>query len=415
MTVPAIGLCIVLFGVWFSEVIGYILFLPEPAPSPVRDHPWLKHTGTIVYGISYSLSLLRAPLGLFPYMFKVWLQLGLRIGYEARRTTYLREVLNMFGELTNLLLTWLLVRSVIGPARPQWWVILCYLPLWAESIRLLAERIPILFSAVWQLTPHRRIAEYVQQHFQVILAWNVVRRYCRYYCLSDADRAAYILGTLKHLASSDPDVADRLAYLHAFRIVPPTQGLRGGLVRNVAKGEVFVHASWTADPWLLIGMALRRSPWPFDPRYLRRPFYYMSEANRVTSLFVLQHARYTLPYALFQFGHEIRVARLHCFYVLLRWLGADIERKVWADGTFQNDQGIAWLKQRLGYTSDMNEPGPLYNDSEVLLELEQKISTDPTALEIAEHYMYPLKYVEEVLLPLIVRQKEARDELPVSL
>ena len=78
----------------------------------------------------------------------------------------------------------------------------------------------------------------------------------------------------------------------------------------------------------------------FDPRYLRRPFYYMTEANRLATLFVLQHARYSPSFALFQFGHEIRVARLHFFYVILRRTGLDIEEKVMADGTFQFDQFI---------------------------------------------------------------------------
>ena len=393
--------------VWFLEAVGYVLLTPDPRRLSAREQGLLRHVGTLLYRVSYALSLLRAPLGLLPYLVKLWIQLVLRVRYEARRTTYRREVLNMACEIANLAATWALVQWLVGPARPQLLVVLCYLPIWAECIRLLAERIPILFSAAWQLAPHRRFARWLQRR-ELSRAWNALERYCRYYSLSDGERAAFVLDALKRRAAFDPEVSRRLAYLRAFRIVPQQQGLRGGLVRDVARGEVFIHAVWTSDPFLLIGMALRRSPWPFDPRYLRRPFYYMSEANRVTSLFVLRHARYSLPYAIFQFGHEIRVARLHCFYVLLRWLGADIERKVWADSTFQNDQCIDWLKRRLGRAGEATEARPLYSDEEVRAELASTTVAGalPTAQEIAERYVYPLQYIEEVLLPEIKRTQE---------
>jgi hypothetical protein len=393
--------------VWCLEAVGYILLTPDPERPPVREQPLLRHVGTLLYGVSYVLSLLRAPLGILPYLVKLCLHLVLRLRYEARRTTYRREALNMVCEIANLAVTWMLVVRLVGPARLQWWVVLCYLPIWAECVRLLTERVPILFSAAWQLAPHRHFARW-QQCRKLCQSWSVLARYCRYYSLGDTERAAFVLDLLKRRSAADPEVSQRLAYLRAFRIVPQQQGLRGGLVRNVARGEVFIHAVWTGDPFLLIGMVLRRAPWPFDPRYLRRPFCYMSEANRVTSLFVLRHARYSLPYAIFQFGHEIRVARLHCFYVLLRWLGADIERKVWADGTFQNDQCIDWLKRRLGRASEAMEARPLYSDEEVCAELASAIAAGalPSAQEIAERYVYPLQYVEEVLLPAIKRLQE---------
>jgi hypothetical protein len=393
--------------VWCLEAVGYVLLTPDPERPPAREQPLLRHVGTLLYGVSYVLSLLRAPLGLLPYLVKLWIQLVLRVRYEARRTTYRREALNMACEIANLAAMWALVRWLVGPARPHLLVVLCYLPVWAECVRLLAERIPILFSAAWQLAPHRRFACWLQRR-ELCRAWSALERYCRYYSLSDGERAAFVLDALKRRAAANPEVSRRLAYMQAFRIVPQQQGLRGGLVRDVARGEIFIHAIWTSDPFLLIGMALRRSPWPFDPRYLRRPFYYMSEANRVTSLFVLRHARYSLPYAIFQFGHEIRVARLHCFYVLLRWLGADIERKVWADSTFQNDQCIDWLKRRLGRAGEAMEARPLYSDEEVRSELAATAAVDalPTAQEIAERYVYPLRYVEEVLLPEIKQTQE---------
>jgi hypothetical protein len=404
ITIGAFILC-----VWCLEAVGYVLLTPDPGRPPVRDLPLLKHMGSMLYGASYVLSLLRAPLGLLPYLVKLWMQLGLRLRYEARRTNYRREALNMLCEVANLAATWALVRWLVGPACLQWWIVLCYLPVWAECIRLLAERIPILFSAAWQLAPHRQFARWSQRR-GLCRRWSVLACYCHYYSLDDAQRAAYVLDALKRRSANDPEISQRLAYLHAFRIVPQQQGLRGGLVRDVACGEVFIHAVWTGDPFLLIGMALRRAPWPFDPRYLRRPFYYMSEANRVTSLFVLRHAHYSLPYAVFQFGHEIRVARLHCFYVLLRWLGADIERKVWADGTFQNDQCIDWLKRHPGRAGEAMEARPLYNDEEVYAELASTVAagTLPSAQKIAERYVYPLRYVEEVLLPEVKRRQEEK-------
>lgn len=406
-----LDLCVLLLVSWGFELGLYFLLTPCLEQPPLHPSPFLKQLGTAAYRVAYFLSLLRAPLGLLPYLLKIWLQLGLNIRYEARTTTYRREILNMFGEIANVTLTWVLISLIVGPARSPWWVIACYLPVWAECVRLLAERIPILFSAAWQVLPHRQIARSWQPRTGQNHTWKALNRYCYYYSLNETERADYILRVLKQRSIRDEDVFRRLAYVRKFRIVPQQQGLRGGLVRDVARGEIFIHATWTSDPWLLIGMALRRSPWPFDPRFLRRPFYYMSEANRVTSLFTLRQARYSLPFALFQFGHEIRVARLHFFYVLLRSLGADIERKVAADSTFQNDQCIFWLRQRLSRDSRPVEPRPLYSDEEVIAELAPAVAAGslPSAQEIAARYTFPLKYVEEVLLARVVQTQEVSD------
>jgi hypothetical protein len=267
--------------------------------------------------------------------FKTWKSVS---GY----LTLFREVINMVGDFVNLSLTTLLILHLAGS--PKMWppTFILYIPSCAELMRLITERIPITFSALWQLLPHRNIAKAIQWRRQSHAFWKLVvaTRYCRYYSLSDADRANYVLSALKHRAACDKETSKRLEYIHAFRIIPLQYGLRGGNVRDVAKAEVFVHGIWTNDPWLLVGMAMRRAPWMFDPRYLRRPFYYMTEANRLATLFVLEHGRYSPPYAIFQFGHEIRVARLHLFYGLLRLVGADVEEKVSADGTFQFDQFI---------------------------------------------------------------------------
>lgn len=407
MFVVAGSVCAVLLCL---EFVTYTFLLPDLSWRG-RPQPWLRSLGNLVYGVSYTLSLLRAPLGLLPYLVKLFIFFGLRIRYEARRTSYVRELLNLFGDVLNLALTTLLVWLLIGPLSWHWLQVLCYLPLIAESIRLVAERLPTIFSAAWQLLPHRRIAAWLQLRAQTGRWWGFVPRclgrYCHYYALSDEERAEFVLQALKRRSACDVEVAQKLAYVQAFQIVPQQYALRGGIVRDVARGTIFIHAIWTADPWLLIGMALRRSGWVFDPRLMRRPFYYMSGANRLTSLFVLRHAHYSLPYAAFQFGHEIRVARLHCFYALLRWLGADVERKISADGSFQNDQFIFWLKRRFE-DSTLAIPRPLYTDQEVLFELLARPLAEalPSALELAERYTYPLCYVEQVLLPQVYAANE---------
>src|SRR5579863_1248480 len=294
------------------EFASYTLLIPDPSQKSFKVRKIDAYLGKALYTIAYLLSLLRAPLGLVPYLTKMFIFFVLSISYESPRSTYFRECINLLGDIVNLVLTTLLVWIIIGPPgiyTPAW---ILYLPIGAEIIRLLAERIPVVFSALWQLLPHRRIALAIQSRQQTRLFWQLVarylHRYCRYYALTHFERMHDLLLLLKARAINDADLSNRLAYIQAFRIIPQHFGLRGGRVRDVAKGEVYIHESWTSDPWLLIGMAIRRAPWMFDPRYLRRPFYYMTEANRAATLFVLEHARYSPLFAVFQFGHEIRVA-----------------------------------------------------------------------------------------------------------
>lgn len=400
MIVPVVLFLLLAFT---GELVLYTLCIPYPDQEPLKARVFDKHLGTILYFSAYLLSLLRAPLGLLPYLVKLFIFFVLRTDYESSHSTYWREVLNMLGDLVNLGLTIILVSFFVGTPTFTLPAFLFYLPIMAELVRLLAERIPILFSAAWQLFPHRQLAQYGLLHQGSNRAWELAircfPRYFQYFSLDDAARACYVLTSLKQRASPDSDVSDRLAYIRTFRIVPLHCGLRGGRVRDVASAEVFIHAPWTNDPWLLVGMALRRAPWIFDPRYLRRPFYYMSEANRLATLFVLRHVRYSLPFALFQFGHEIRVARLHFFYAMLRWMGLDIEEKVLADGTFQFDQFIYWLDRRFQHDHSMEEHRYLYSDDEVITDLlrRENASKALTKQEIAQRYTYPAKYVEEVL------------------
>jgi hypothetical protein len=396
-----------------TEIILYVFLLPDPTQKPFKTRSLSRFMGKLAYLCAYILSLLRAPLGLLPYITKLFIFFVLKVPYDSPRSTYFREIINMLGDFFNLGVTFLFALTLVGPLNFHPTIILLFLPLGAEMLRILAERLPILTSASWQLLPHRRMAQSILAHRDSSFFWSRVAwsftRYCRYYSLSDAQRLRTILQTLKCQAAWDTDLSNRLEYLRAFCIVPLGYGLRSGHVRDVALGEVFIHQSWTNDPWLLIGMAIRRAPWMFDPRYLRRPFYYMTEANRLATLLVLEHGCYSPPYAIFQFGHEIRVARLHFFYGVLRWLGLDIEEKVSADGTFQFDQFIFWVVRHLG--QEVPAKRCLCTDAEAIKDIQHRWNAGETlgTREIAVQYTYPLKYVEEVILPALRVQSTGTD------
>lgn len=392
-------LFVVLSIIVLANLINYIFLIPDCSQQPLKPSTLDTFCGKVLYGIAYLLSLLRAPPGLIPYLVKIGMFFVLKIRYESARSTYVREILNMLGDFLNIGLIWWFIMWLVGPLNIRNASIIFYLPIGAELIRIAAERIPIIFSAGWQLMPHRIIARYIAKQSSPIyrILARCLVRYCHYYALEDQERASYLLAVLKYRASLDADLLNRLEYMRSFRIVPLKHGLRSGHVRDVAKGEVFIHAIWTNDPWLLIGMAIRRSRWMFDRRYLHRPFYYMTDANRLATLCILEHARYSLPFAIFQFGHEIRVARLHFFYGLLRLLGLDIEEKVQANGIFQFDQFICWLEQRAYRTISPRQY--LFTDEETIADISRRHSGESISpLEIATRYTYPLKYVEEVLL-----------------
>jgi len=303
-------LAILVFAI---QLIYYIFVIPDPSQHPIKAPPLDRYTGIAAYILAYTLSLLRTPLGLLPYITKLVIFFALKIRYESAQSTYFREVINMLGDFINLGITILFVLAIVGPPNIHAAAFMLYLPIGAEIVRVLTERIPIAFSAFWQLLPHRVVAHAILQRQDSNVLWKKVAhycpRYCRYYSLGDTERTCYVLQVLKHRAACDAGLSNRLAYIQAFRIIPLDYGLRSGWVRDVARAEVYIHKPWTNDPWLLVGTAIRRAPWIFDPRYLRRPFYYMTEANRLVTLLVLEHARYCPPYAVFQFGHEIRVIR----------------------------------------------------------------------------------------------------------
>src|SRR6266852_7837220 len=112
------SLLVILF-VLLLNVIYYTFFIPHPAQKPLKLTCFNTALGRAAYLTAYILSLLRAPLGLLPYLVKLFIFFGLNIRYESARSTYLREVINMIGDFVNLGLTARLVLSVAGPAELQ--------------------------------------------------------------------------------------------------------------------------------------------------------------------------------------------------------------------------------------------------------------------------------------------------------
>ena len=360
---------------------------------PKRTH---KRVGEIAYIIACALSVLRLPLGLIPYLAKLLFFFALRKNFRRFWHSDTFHAFRLVGDLVNLGLVIALARIVSDYSASKIVAFMIYIPVCAEFIRLILEKEQTAFSGIWQLLPHRRIAS----------AWNAKKltHYCHYYSLSDNDRMEHIICALKSQASADKDLSQKLEYIQSFRIVPRSSRLRTGLVRDVARGEVFIHRKWTNDPWLLIGQAIRRSPWIFDPRYLRRPFYYRSEANPILTVFVIQHAIYSPPFALYQLGHAIKNARYGLFFIVCHWLGINIESKVRADGTAEFEQFIQWLERRLGFDDFEPIQRALWTENDVAVDVAKRLNNGEviSAMDIAAQYTYPLKYIEEVLLPQIV-------------
>lgn len=378
-----------LIGLFVIETIFYIFYVPRP--QPVQPRRWDTMLGALFYGAAYAVSLLRLPFAFLPYLLKVFLILVTRD--RLNWSGYGFQALRLAGDFANLLLTISLIETFT--AQPVFLFAL-YLAAGAEAVRLLSEKGQMLFSAAWQSLPHRRIA--LRLHRVPCFS-----RYCAYYALDDAARLAYLVRALRVLPIEDSDAAARLAYFSGFCAVPRDHSLRCGAVRSVAAGEVYIHPGWSNDPWLLVGQALRRAPWVFDPRYLPRPFYYRSQSNRVVTRFVLNHARYSLPYAWYQFGHECKVARYDAFFRLMRYLGWEFEMPVPEDGVYRFDP----LLNRLALRRSAPVLRPLWTDAEVIADLARQRPL-PSAEAIAARYTYPLKYVEDVLLAQVCAASQSK-------
>lgn len=349
------------------------------------------------YPLAYLLSLVRLPFSIIPYLLKLILYYCLGNSFSEFWGKQFVQLFRTVGDFTNLLITSFLFYKAYELTGFSVAKNLLILSMLAEAIRLLTEKGVMIFSAVWQIIPHRSIAQRLnsKKHY------GILKTYSKYYLLSDEDRLVTVLRRLKAKARmlKMSEASMKLNYVSSFQIVPNLVDLRAGMVRNVAQGIVYVHASWTNNPDILCGQALRRSPWIFDPRYLRRPFYYRTEANRLMTLFVFESARLCPFFAIYQFGHEIKSARYDAFFRIVRWLGYELEEFVQADGTYKFD---AFAKTIIPGHRKLknNDSCPLWTDDEVLKQMGDK--PIPSALGIAEKYTYPLIYVQDVLLPNIL-------------
>jgi hypothetical protein len=53
-----------------AEIITYVFLLPDPTQKPCKSSSLSRFMGKLAYLSAYILSLLRAPLGLLPYIVK---------------------------------------------------------------------------------------------------------------------------------------------------------------------------------------------------------------------------------------------------------------------------------------------------------------------------------------------------------
>ncbi len=337
---------------------------------------------------AYLLSILRLPYAVVPYLIKFFLFAAFRGSFSWFWNHYYVQFIRVFCEILNLFITsWLFHAFFQDKILLLIFLRLAFL---AECIRLLCEKGVMGLNAFWQALPHRAIANLLASRYPSA----IFRHYIRYYILSDEKRVIRSLSLLKASVRLFPkhQTSEKLRYVHAFQIIPDEIPLRSGMVRNIARGEVYIHAKWLNSLDLLWGLALRRSPWIFDPRYLRRPFYYRSEANPLMTRFVLENASLCPLFSVYEFGHEIKAARYEVFYKLMRWLGIELEQPVCEDGTNNFD---VLAKTLIKFRSNPGGDRPLWTDHEVIKEMEANQDLSP--LSIAEKYTYPLIYVREIL------------------
>jgi undecaprenyl-diphosphatase len=396
---------VLLIGLPFVLQLGaYFLFVPSVEARAITPRTAWRVGGSLALWLAAILAVLRLPCALVPYLAKLLLHAICGFRYKTARNGYLIEAIGIVGDVANLVLITGLVLLLVRPPGPTLLGTALYLPLGAEFVRLYCEKGQMVVSAIWQVLPHRAIAAKILARRTRRAQGGCLARYCRYYALTDEARLEYVVAVLKRRAALDAEVADRLAYLEAFRLVPRSHSLRSGHVRDVAAGEVFIHRDWTNDPWLLIGQALRRTPWIFDPRYLRRPFRYRSQANPLVTHFVLQSARYSPPYAIYQFGHEIKAARFALFYRACRWIGRDIEEPVRAEGIHNFDPLLLRLIGRSDQLGLADDQRSLWTEIDALADLRQRVLAGErlSVQAIAERYTFPRKYVEDVLIRELV-------------
>lgn len=339
-----------------------------------------------LFFLIYILSVLRLPYAVLPYFFKLVIMVLLKNKFKIFWNSVVVQWTRVFGDFVNLFLSTLILIYIL----PNYLNPLILLFGVAETFRLICEKGIMVIVAVWQTIPHRLIGNFFARK-------RLFRQYSRYYILPDEARVKKSLSRLKAKARlyGMKQTLEKLRYVYAFRIMPDEFILRYGNVRNIAEGEVFVHANWSSSPDLLYGLALRRSPWIFDPRYLRRPFYYRSEANPLMTRFVLENIVLCPIFCVYQFGHEIKSARYEIFYKLMRRIGLNYEQFVCADGMHSFDVLASFIFGDKKNCESMKPEGELLS----LLYSEQKPFS---AIEIAKKYHLPLIYVQEEILPIIL-------------
>lgn len=353
----------------------------------------------VIIFLTHLFSVLRLPFALIPYLVKLTLIYCFGDAFSEFWNKYSVQIIRILGDFANFLITTFLFykfHELMVSLLPK---ILLDLIVISEFIRLLTEKGVMILSALWQAIPHSSLAKSLHDKpFS-----GSLKRYVNYYILSDEKRLEKVLRRLKASARllNKTQTISKLRYVNSFQIVPDSVNLRAGEVRHVARGEVYVHASWTNNPDILRGQALRRSPWIFDPRYLRRPFYYRTEANYLMTLFVFENARLCPFFAVYQFGHEIKSARYNIFYRLLRWLGFELEQPVCENSTNSFDTLAKTIMQNRLKTENCR---PLWTDDEVMADMTGKPIS--SAMEIAEKYTYPLIYVQEVLINKIAKRQD---------
>lgn len=401
-----------LFLILITDIVCYVACTPHPGVPPRRAMA-TPHLGRVAYLGAYFLGVARLPYAILPYSGKLVLCGLLRERFSLYWQCYPAQALRLVGDIVQLGVGYVWLDYFSFNFAPSI-IMLLQLAWGAEAVRLLTEKGGSVVSAVWQGIPHRTIARWLEGKLRTRRhsLGRSIRCYVAYYRRSDPGRLHYLRRCLKQYAIVDPTLAVPLAYFNGFQIVPDHHGLRGGNVRDVAQGLIFVHRRWSNDPWLLIGLVLRRSPWIFDPRYLSRPFSYRSQANRLMTLMVLQHAFLSPPFAWYQWGHQIKAARFELFYGVGAKLNLWREPPLFADGGAPYDPLMAWL-----YSWGKNNPPcqRQWSDEEVLFDVIVQSRRFLSDMEIAKRYGYPLLYVHDVLGPLIRRTNSTLPGSPLHL
>ena len=360
-----------------------------------------------IYGVAYFFGILRIPFIVLPYICKLICFFTFQEKFKDYWNLYSIQIIRLCGDFANFVLTYYLMLELYSFFPQPILFILIHFFVGAELLRLSAEKVPMIFSGIWQKLPHKKFAclsHSINCAKQSTFLAKILFRYCAYYCQCDHKKREQIIQVIKQLFEYEQEIIHKLDYVTCFTVFPNTYSLRAGSVRHVACGEIFIHKGWVNDPWLLMGQLMRRSPWIFDPRYVQRPFFYRTETNRLATLFVFGQGFYNLPYVCYQFGHEIKVARYDMFFRLFRLMGLELEDYVNKNGDYDFDPLIRWLARKVGIKVMAEQMGRMQTDDEVLKDICSMFPSQPILdeLEIAVKYTYPLLYVQEVLHPKIL-------------